>query len=239
MNREEAAAAGGTGFDVVPTREGYDRWSAIYDAEDNPLIALETPRVTELLGDVNGLAVADIGCGTGRHTIPLVRAGARVTAVDFSRGMLSRAAGKPGWEQVRLIEHDLAEELPLQTGAFDRVLCALVLEHVVDLDAVLRELGRVCKREGWIVVSELHPAMALRGVQARFVDPASAREIRPAGRPRQISDYVMAAVRAGLAIEHLSEHAADEALAARCERARKYVGWPMLFMLRLRPGGRG
>jgi hypothetical protein len=51
-----------------------------------------------------------------------------------------------------------------------------------------------------------------------------------------LSDYVMAAVRAGLVLDHLSEHAVDEELAARVERARKYVGWPLLVMMRLTPG---
>jgi hypothetical protein len=47
----------------------------------------------------------------------------------------------------------------------------------------------------------------------------------------------MAAIRAGLALEHVSEHAADAALAARSPRAAKYLGWPMLLLLKLVPGG--
>ena len=45
----------------------------------------------------------------------------------------------------------------------------------------------------------------------------------------------MAAVRAGLRIDHISEHVVPDELATRMERARRYVGWPMLLMLRLRP----
>ncbi|HUU94744.1 MAG TPA: hypothetical protein VM487_03320 [Phycisphaerae bacterium] len=45
----------------------------------------------------------------------------------------------------------------------------------------------------------------------------------------------MAAVHAGLKIDHISEHVVPDALAARMERARRYVGWPILLMLRLRP----
>ena len=44
----------------LPTREGYDRWAAVYDDDGNPLIALEEPQVDRLLGDVSGLAIADI-----------------------------------------------------------------------------------------------------------------------------------------------------------------------------------
>src|SRR5439155_585261 len=42
---------------IVPTREGYDLWSQVYDDEDNPLITLETALVERLLGDVRGLTI--------------------------------------------------------------------------------------------------------------------------------------------------------------------------------------
>jgi hypothetical protein len=38
-------------------------------------------------------------------------------------------------------------------------------------------------------------------------------------------------------VDHLSEHAVDEALAGRLARARRYLGWPLLFLMRLRPAG--
>lgn len=49
----------------------------------------------------------------------------------------------------------------------------------------------------------------------------------------------MAAAKAGFAFDHLSEQSVDEALADRLERARKYLGWPMLFLMRLAPAGQG
>jgi malonyl-CoA O-methyltransferase len=86
-----------------------------------------------------------------------------------------------------------------------------------------------------VVVSVMHPAMMLRGVQARFWDPASGREVRPASYPHQLTDYIRAAARAGFVLDHLSEHAVDEALAAALPRARRYLGWPILFLMRLVP----
>jgi 2-polyprenyl-3-methyl-5-hydroxy-6-metoxy-1,4-benzoquinol methylase len=76
---------------ILPTRDGYDPWAACYDTDDNPLVALEEPRVDELLGEVCGLTVLDIGCGTGRHAIRLAARGAIVHALDFSPAMLERA----------------------------------------------------------------------------------------------------------------------------------------------------
>ena len=76
-----------SGDAVVPTAEGYDRWSAIYETDGNPLTLLEAPQVERLLGDVNDKTLLDVGCGTGRHALHYAEAGARVSAIDFSEGM--------------------------------------------------------------------------------------------------------------------------------------------------------
>lgn len=222
--------------DLLPTDAGYDRWSEIYDAENNPLILLEQPRVRALLEHARGLDVVDLGCGTGRHTLWLAGRGARVTAVDFSDGMVARARAKPGWEGVHFIRHDLTRPpLPLPDASFDRVLSALVLDHIGDLLALLRECRRICRPHGSIILSTVHPAMMLRGIRAHFTDPATGRDVCPASVANQLSDYVLAALRAGLRIEQMEEHAIGPAEAALSERAAKYLDWPMLLLMVLRP----
>ena len=224
-------------MEVVPTQAGYDRWAEFYDGEDNPLVSLEERYMGPLAGEVTGLAVADIGCGTGRHALRWAAAGARVTAVDFSEAMLQRARVKPGAQAVTFVQHDLAEPFPLESAAFDRVFCCLVLDHIAELESFFRELRRLCRLSGCVIISVMHPAMSLRGVQARFIEPESGRRISPAGHAHEMSDYLMAAVRAGFALGHVSEHAGDAVLAARSPRAGKYLGWPMLLLMKLTPGG--
>ena len=219
--------------EVVPTDIGYNRWAEVYDAEDNPLVLLEERQIPALISNVAGLAVADIGCGTGRHAIRFANAGAKVTALDFSEGMLERGRAKPGAQAVTFIRHDLTQRFPLENGSFDRVICCLVLDHITNLKSFFGELGRICKPEGFIVLSVMHPAMMLRGVQARFIEPVSGRRIYPQSQPNLISDYVMAAVRNHLQLEHLSEHEVDEQLEAASPRAAKYLGWPLLLLMRL------
>ncbi len=215
-------------------QQGYDRWAEIYDQEQNPLIGLEEPVVREALGDVAGLEMLDLGCGTGRHALWLAAAGASVTAVDFSAGMMEKARAKPGAERVRFLVHDLHERLPFPDGAFDRVVSGLVLEHLRDLDAFFGEARRVLKPAGRAVVSGMHPAMFLRDVRARFHDPLTGEKVEPGSVEHGIGDYAMAAVRAGFSLEGIVEQAPDAAYAARCSRAAKYVGWPMLLVLSLR-----
>jgi ubiquinone/menaquinone biosynthesis C-methylase UbiE len=178
---------------VVPTREGYDRWAPIYDDEDNPLIALETLQFRSLVGDVRGSTVADIGCGTGRHALAMAKAGATVIGVGFSARMLAQARARAGARTVHFVRHDVATGLPLVSRAFDRVTSCLVLEHIGDLAGVLGEMARICRVDGFVCLSDLHPAMGLLGRRAQFTDPTTGRETRPASVRHQVSDYVMAA----------------------------------------------
>jgi ubiquinone/menaquinone biosynthesis C-methylase UbiE len=134
---------------------------------------------------------------------------------------------------VHFVRYDVATRLPFVSRAFDRVTCCLVLEHIGDLAGVLGEMARICRVDSFVRLSNLHPAMGFLGRQAQFTDPATGRETRPASVRHQVSDYVMAAARAGLHIEHISEHVMDEALAAQSPRARQYVGWPLLLLMRL------
>lgn len=218
----------------VDTREGYDRWAASYDDEGNPLLALEEPEVDRALGDVAGLDVLDAGTGTGRHALRLAARGARVVAVDFSDQMLAKARAKRGADLVRFENHDLTRPLPYVDASFDRVLSALVLEHVPDVAGFLRELGRVTRPEGSIVVTAMHPAMFLRGVSARFRHEETGEFLRPRSYVMQLSDYVMGALDADLRIVSLAERSPDEEFAARVPRAAKYLGWPMLFVMSLK-----
>jgi malonyl-CoA O-methyltransferase len=215
-------------------RSGYDRWSEIYDQEANPLVGLEEPVVRAALGEVAGLAVLDLGCGTGRHALWLAGAGASVTAVDFSEGMMEKARAKPGAEKVRFLAHDLHERLPFADGAFDLVVSGLVLEHLRDLDALFAEARRVVRPGGRAVVSGMHPAMFLRDCRAHFHDPRTGETVEPGSVEHTVGDCAMAAVRAGFSLEGIDEQAPDADFAARYSRAAKYVGWPMLLVLRLR-----
>ncbi|CAN5471103.1 hypothetical protein BH10PLA2_BH10PLA2_20030 [soil metagenome] len=234
--QSELNSTGETIVENLSTQEGYDRWSAVYDTDGNPLVALEEPLVDQLLGDIRQLSVVDLGCGTGRHSIRMTRAGAQVIGVDFSEQMLAKAREKSVGLNVSFQTGDLLNRLPFADGAFDRVVCGLVLDHIPTLDQFFGELLRLCKQDGCTIVSVMHPAMMLRGVQARFWDPQSGREVRPASHGHQVSDYVMAAIRAGFHFEHLSEHSVDQALADKLPRAERYLNWPILLIMKLSRG---
>lgn len=220
----------------LTTQEGYDRWAAVYEEDENPLTTLETPVLLEALGpELEGLQILDLGCGTGRHAIPLANRGASVTALDFSEGMLGRARSKPDAEKVKFRQHDLTERLPFE-GPFDRVISSLVLEHIPELEPFFSEAGRVCHPQGLIFMTAMHPAMFLKGTQAGFVDPETGVKTHPKSYPHQICDFVNAALKGGLILTDIQEYFGTTELAERKPRAAKYVGWPMLLTMSFRPG---
>jgi len=217
-------------FDI---RGGYDRWAAVYDHDGNPLQGLEEPVFRAAVGDPRGARALDLGCGTGRHSAWLAACGAHVTAVDFSEGMLAAARTKPGAEAVRFVAHDLSQPLPFADATFDLVVSGLVLEHLRELDGFFREARRVLSPAGRAVISAMHPAMFLRGTQARFTDPASGERVVPGSYPHSVGAFVTAAVGAGFRITRADEYAPDRVFAGRFPRAEKYIDWPMLVVLQL------
>jgi SAM-dependent methyltransferase len=147
----------------VPARDGYTEWAPTYDAP-NPMIEAEESVVHSLIAPrvEPGTIVLDAACGTGRHLAWLERVGCRAIGVDLSRSMLEHAsAAAPG---ARLLQGDLLA-LALDSGSVDLVICSLALCHVPDLLSALRELARVLRPGGTLVVSDPHGRAAYAGGQ--------------------------------------------------------------------------
>jgi malonyl-CoA O-methyltransferase len=79
----------------------------------------------------------------------------------------------------------------------------------------------------------MHPAMFLRGAQARFTDPDSGEVVQPGSISHSIAEFVMGAMRAGFGLSNLAEYAPDAGFAERYPRAAKYIDHPMLVVMTL------
>jgi 2-polyprenyl-6-hydroxyphenyl methylase/3-demethylubiquinone-9 3-methyltransferase len=101
------------------------------------------------LGSLDGLNILDIGCGGGLLAEHFAKQGAAVTGIDLSENAIKTARdhAAAGGLSIRY-EVGKAENLPAKDGEFDAVVCADCLEHVDDLEKVIREISRVLKEDG-------------------------------------------------------------------------------------------
>jgi len=98
--------------------------------------------------------ILDAGCGNGRYTRFLLRQAdpdALVTGFDYSQKMLARARHRLRGGRATQIAADLTR-LPYAAATFDAIVCGWVLEHLQDPRPGLRELARVLRPSGKLLI---------------------------------------------------------------------------------------
>jgi len=99
--------------------------------------------------------VADLGCGTGNAAELLAPCVKRVIAVDQSPEMLTAARARlAGCENVEFREGSL-EQLPMGEGEVEAAVCVLVLHHMTDPGLACREMARVLKPGGVLLIVDM------------------------------------------------------------------------------------
>ena len=105
----------------------------------------------ELCDLPNTSRVLEVGCGDGSFTANLGNMFERVTAIDISAGQIAENAARlPG---ITFRQHDVADRFPFDDGAFEVVWCSEVLEHLFDPAFALREMHRILKPGGRLLVT--------------------------------------------------------------------------------------
>ncbi|HML31948.1 class I SAM-dependent methyltransferase [Sporomusa sphaeroides] len=131
-------------------RRRYDRTALFYDWMDTMIPAkLRRKAVEQATGKV-----LEVGVGTGAN-LEFYLPGCQVTGIDFSLGMLQKAKQKllRARVPVTLVEMD-AQQMTFPDNSFDTVIATCVFCSVPDPIQGLKEVKRVCKQDGKIILLE-------------------------------------------------------------------------------------
>jgi ubiquinone/menaquinone biosynthesis C-methylase UbiE len=138
-------------FDEWPDQ--YDRWfqtpigSLVKDCEMRLVKELLAPQARE--------SIIDAGCGTGLFTLDMLASGASVAGLDLSLAMVLRAAARFRWLPFSPLVGDMLA-LPFRDNSFDKAVSVTALEFIEDARGAVRELFRVTKGGGLVVVATLN-----------------------------------------------------------------------------------
>lgn len=110
-------------------------------------------RTRQCLQLIPGDRVLDLAAGTGVSTVELARTGATAVACDFSLGMLRAGRAVRQRQLVPFVAGD-ATRLPFQDAAFDAAVISFGLRNVEDVSRALREMARVVRPGGRLVICE-------------------------------------------------------------------------------------
>lgn len=124
---------------------------------------MNNPGAFHLLGNIKGKTLLDIGCGEGYNTRLLAKKGATVTGVDFSDVMIKLAMEEEKKEPLGIDYHklDATQLTGIGNSTFDIVTCMMVYMDFENVDGVTREIARVVKSNGIVIISMPHPCFEM------------------------------------------------------------------------------
>jgi SAM-dependent methyltransferase len=224
----------------------------IRERRDRYRTELTDEAVLAAVGPCNGLDVLDAGCGEGYLTREVARRGARqVTGADKSAALIAAAqAVSAGQPAVRFREADVAA-LPFGDASFDLAIVNHVLNDLSDITTPVRELARVLRPGGRLVILMLHPCFYGHRAERQAIrrtlpvaDYFAAREIEQhfevdgivSPEPttswvRPLEAYTEAITGSGLYLTSLTEPHPSDAQLAASEWWRKNFPRPLFLLI--------
>lgn len=201
----------------------YDRMARFYDLYDKPMDLLGVRRRRErLLGHAAGETL-EVGVGTGRN-LGLYPDGVELAGIDVSANMLARARrAAEGLDRPIDLELADVQDLPYADDSFDTVTATCVFCSVADPVAGLREVARVVRPDGRVLLLEhVRPRTPVLGWLSDRVAPIIARLLGPEIN-RRTEENVTAA---GLEVDEIRRWGVWREIHARPVRAPEEVDAP-------------
>ncbi|MDQ2694099.1 MAG: class I SAM-dependent methyltransferase [Pseudomonadota bacterium] len=162
-------------METTAIQKSYRRYARTYDYYFGPALHLGRKSVVDRMNCQPGEHILEVGVGTGL-SLPLYPPGTRITGIDISMEMLSRAhyrKARDGLDQVLLCGMD-AEQMAFDDDSFDRVVAMYVASVVHHPERLVDEMRRVCKPDGELfIVNHFHSANPLMGGIEKLISPLS------------------------------------------------------------------
>lgn len=125
------------------------------------------PCLLDLLGDLEGKTVLDLGCGEGhldRHLADVAK-GIRIIGVDASENMIriAREKSQDYADRLGFQQADASDLAGIPPAFFDVAICHMALMDIKDYTQAIKEISRTLKPQGVFVFSILHPCFHTPG----------------------------------------------------------------------------
>jgi ubiquinone/menaquinone biosynthesis C-methylase UbiE len=189
-------------------QQAYNSWASQYDTNENKTRDLEAKALRDILSTISFNSILEIGCGTGKNTEWLLQKAQRITAVDLSEEMLSKAKEKIQSDNIEFIQFDINNDWNFTERTFDLIAFSLVLEHIENLDHIFKEVYKKLNDEGFVYIGELHPFKQYTGTKARFETKEGLQIVQCYNH--HISDFIQSAKKYGLKLIGLDEYFDNE-----------------------------
>lgn len=215
----------------------FDLWAPVYDAQPNPLLALEERVMTPLLPESLG-SVLDVGCGTGRWLKKLELHNPRsLVGFDFSKQMLLRARSKLA--QTTILHHSNGFSFPCEDNSQTLLLASFVVSYLTDLDRFACECKRVMHTDASLFISDMHPDTSRRKHLKRGFE-VSGRHVNIPANHTSIQVITSMFMEHGFKVDALLEPSfatPEEAIFRHAGRPEHYlalINMPAIYILKLR-----
>jgi phosphatidylethanolamine/phosphatidyl-N-methylethanolamine N-methyltransferase len=169
--------AGQKSLNETEVREAYRRWAPVYDSTFGLVASAGRRKAVELINQRRG-SVLEVGVGTGL-SLPHYAPYLKITGIDLSTEMLEKArqrVTKSGLLNVEGLYEMDAAHLSFPHESFETVVAMYVMTVVPEPDKVLKELDRVCKPGGEVmIVNHFSQEHGARGWLERKMAPYADR----------------------------------------------------------------
>jgi len=205
------------------------------------------------VGDLKEKIVLDVGCGDGFFIPSLLKKNPKkVIGIDISKWLIDIAKKEIKTKNVEFYQMDLTKKLKFKDNFFDVIISYNILQEIRNISTPFKEMARVLKRRGKLIISITHPLyhLFISGVETRNKDSIENLKRYPKIEPirstaikgfeklfivyrKPISSYINEIVKNKLKIIEMKDILIPAKIGKLSKKHKKRVGVPVFLFLKL------